>query len=100
MYSKWTEQKYLLSKCSSSKLLTKVFHILKVCHFKTHVVHIEPWNPKFVSAKKSVGKTEKGRNQENLQRVAGWQDQIWKGVNARDRVEYCWICECGGLEKN
>lgn len=62
MYSKWTEQKYLLSKCSSSsKLLTKVFHILKVCHFKTHVVHIEPWNPKFVSAKKSVGKTEKGR---------------------------------------
>lgn len=40
------------------------------------------------------------RNQENLQRVAGWQDQIWKGVNARDRVEYCWICECGGLEKN
>lgn len=39
-------------------------------------------------------------NQENLQRVAGWQDQIWKGVNARDRVEYGWICECGGLEKN
>lgn len=39
-------------------------------------------------------------NQENLQRVAGWQGQIQKGVNARDRVEYCWICECGGLENN
>lgn len=38
-----------------------------------------------------------GKGQENL---TGWQGHIQKGVDARDRVEYCWTCQSGGLEKS
>lgn len=94
MYGKWSEQEYPLSK--RSKLSTKVFHIFKVYVILKHMLCILDLEiTKFVSAKKSVEKTE----------VEGTEARrIWQGGRAKfgkestQGTEYCWICQCGGLE--
>lgn len=48
-------------------------------------VHIEPCNHQICGSKETNGKDREETETRRLQRVTGWQGQIRRGVNARDR---------------